>query len=509
MPTPETHDTGRQCRQWVYLLIIAVTLGAQLERMANLTSWQNPGQSSWQWPGKPGQYKPPHTPVLSANDRSRWCTVWSLVELGTFQIDYFEKVPTWRSIDRVKKDGHFYSSKPPLLSTCVAGVYWCLKHGFGMDLMRIDTVEQEMVVDWTKKPPVTRIYPFTIHQVMHGTVQLILVIINLVPFAISLWLLSRLVERYAKSDLTRILVVTAAAWGTFLSTFLITLNNHTVAANCILWSLCAALKVLGDGDLRRRWFLLAGFFAAFSVTCELPSGIYLVWLGLLLFRANWRRTLTWFTAGAVVPLAAHFYLNILVVGGLLPFYASFGKEYYNYEGSYWLKPKGMDANVQAPWLYLIHCTIGHHGIFSLTPLFLVTIRTWIMRVVNVIRSGIKSSLAWIWDWKIPLDAQQVVDWLSLGCTTVILAFYLTRTNSYNYGGRTSGLRWAFWLIPLLLCSMIPALDACLSRRWFRGLCVLLLVVSVFSATFPWLNPWTYPWLMQIMQQAGWTNYQLN
>jgi hypothetical protein len=508
MSQPQIQDSNRQFRQWVYLLIIVATVAAQLERMANLTSWQNPGQADWPWPGKPGRYKPPHTPLLSANDRSRWCTVWTLVEQGTYQIDAFEKVQGWNTIDKVKKDGHFYSSKPPLLSTCVAGVYWCLKHGLGMNLMQVETIEQEMVVDATKNPPVTRRFAFKIHQAIHGTIQLILILVNLVPFAISLWLISRLVERHAKSDLTRVLIVTVAAWGTFLSTFLITLNNHTVAANCVLWSLCAALKVLADDDQRRRWFILAGFFAAFSVTCELPSGIFLVWLGLLLLRANWRRTLIWFTIGAAVPLGVHFYLNQLIVGGFLPFYASFGKDYYNYPGSYWLEPKGMDSNVQPAWLYFVNCTIGHHGIFSLTPIFLLTIQTWISRMFQVVANRFKSTLTWIWDWKIRLEPQQIMDWLSLGCTIVILAFYLTRTDSYNYGGRTSGLRWAFWLIPLLLCSTIPTLDAFLNRRWFRGMCLVLLAISVFSAMFPWLNPWTYPWLMQIMQQAKWTNYPI-
>jgi hypothetical protein len=338
MSQSQSLDPNRQLRQWVYLLIIVVAVSAQLERMANLTSWQNPGSSDWPWPGAPGRYKPPHTPILSANDRSRWCTVWTLVEQGTFQIDYFEstqgtesdyfdttdqtaadqkrKIQGWNSIDKVMKGGHYYSSKPPLLSTCVAGVYWCLKHGFGMHLMRIDTIEQEMVVDYTKRPPVTRNYKFKIHQVVHGTVQVILVLVNVIPFAISLWLLSRLVEQHAKSDLTRVFVVTAAAWGTFLSTFLITLNNHTVAANFILWSMCAALKILSDGSMRRRWFILAGFFAAFAVTSELPSGIYLLWLGLLLLRADWRRTLIWFTSAALIPLAANFYLNYLSVGDL-------------------------------------------------------------------------------------------------------------------------------------------------------------------------------------------------
>ena len=63
-------------------------------------------------------------PLLSANDRSRWCTVWSLVERGSYQIDEIDDVPGWSTIDKVRQVGHYYSSKPPVLSTIVAGVYW-------------------------------------------------------------------------------------------------------------------------------------------------------------------------------------------------------------------------------------------------------------------------------------------------------------------------------------------------------------------------------------------------
>src|SRR6478736_1820935 len=59
---------------------------------------------------------------LEANDISRWCTVWSLLERGTYAIDDcpWQK----RTQDKVKKPEpfskaspapeHFYSSKPPL-----------------------------------------------------------------------------------------------------------------------------------------------------------------------------------------------------------------------------------------------------------------------------------------------------------------------------------------------------------------------------------------------------------
>ncbi len=42
-------------------------------------------------------------PFLSANDRSRWLTVRSLVEHGTYEIDAIVSQPTWDSIDKVRE----------------------------------------------------------------------------------------------------------------------------------------------------------------------------------------------------------------------------------------------------------------------------------------------------------------------------------------------------------------------------------------------------------------------
>ena len=41
-------------------------------------------------------------PLQSANDRSRWATVWSLVERGTWQIDEIDAWPRWSTIDKVR-----------------------------------------------------------------------------------------------------------------------------------------------------------------------------------------------------------------------------------------------------------------------------------------------------------------------------------------------------------------------------------------------------------------------
>src|SRR4029079_3545931 len=82
------------------------------------------------WPDN----RPPYTPVFSANDSSRWATVWSLAERGTYQIDEIIRRPGWDTIDKVRYQEHFYSSKPPLLSTIVAGLYWALNRATGLDL---------------------------------------------------------------------------------------------------------------------------------------------------------------------------------------------------------------------------------------------------------------------------------------------------------------------------------------------------------------------------------------
>ena len=74
-------------------------------------------------------------PLGSANDRSRWCTVWSLVERGTYQIDEIRKVPGWDTIDLVKHEGHFYSTKPPLFTTLLAGLYWGIHWATGLNLL--------------------------------------------------------------------------------------------------------------------------------------------------------------------------------------------------------------------------------------------------------------------------------------------------------------------------------------------------------------------------------------
>ena len=90
--------------------------------------------------------------------------------------------------------------------------------------------------------------------------------------------------------------------------------------------------------------------------------------------------------------------------------------------------------------------------------------------------------------------------VSLAC----LAFYLTRGPVYrNYGGATSGLRWMFWFTPMWLLMLLPAADGMDRFRWLKGIALLLLAASVFSAFYASSNPWTHPWLYNYWTYLQW------
>ena len=365
-------------------------------------------------------------------------------ERAHVKLDWFRVIGPYR----------FYSSKPPLLSTLVAGVYSAVRFVTGWELT--DTNETRLAA------------------------RTILVIVNLLPWLIGLGVLAAIGERYVESGFSRVLLIVTAAFGTFLSTFVVTLNNHTVAAVAVILALYPTLRILVERSGRPWHFALAGFFAAFATANELPAAALGVALfGLLLWRSP-VRTLLCFVPAALVPLAAHFGTTYLATGGWKPFYAYYGTERYRYlhEGreSYWLNPQGLDAATDGAVEYFLNCTVGHHGILSLTPIFLLTVGAW-FTILRWRRSPL---------WP--------VQWLGLGLTLIVLAFYLSRPENYNYGGNTAGLRWTFWLIPLWLLSMLPAVDEWSDRLRFGWLVGVLLAISCFSAFYAIGNPWQHPWL---------------
>jgi hypothetical protein len=157
-----------------------------------------------------------------------------------------------------------------------------------------------------------------------------------------------------------------------------------------------------------------------------------------------------------------------------------GKEYK----SYWHDPKDFDRGEESISMYVFHTLVGHHGVFSLTPV-------WIMSFFGMGYWAFKAK-----DRKLR-EIALVFGAVSLVC----LWYFIFRQppENRNYGGNTSGFRWVFWLAPLWLITLLPVADAFSRNKWLRILGDVFLMVSIFSATYPIWNPWCNPWIVDLIQ----------
>ena len=414
---------------------------------------------------------------FSVNDVSRWATVRALVDTGTYSIgrryESFGRPhedrgilsePGWKTIDLVMHPNtrRFYSSKPPLLPTVLAGEYWVLREALGW------TMENDRL----------------------AVSRTILLTINWAPFVLYLILFARMAERLGTTDWGRLFVFSAAAFGTFASGFLASLNNHTVAAAAALFAVYHCLRLHLDGD-RRRWrFLLAGLFSGWAACNELPAGSLAVGVTFWLSRLSWRDTLRYALPAMLLPAAAYGYVQYEVFGSVLPTYGY--TAWYEFAGSYWLNPVGIDRADDPKTLYAFHLVAGHAGILSLTPVLLLG---WIGMARGAPRRNWRAS-----EWT-PRGALHA---LTLGLTVVVLAFYVFRTN--DYGGVTAGPRWFIWLTPLWLLTSLLEADRWAVSRWRRSFGYVLLAISVGSAMFALANPWRHSWLFVALRDWGFISY---
>jgi hypothetical protein len=527
-------DPGRSFRRSVYWLLAIAALSSAAGRIMAVRATTG------------------ETPMLSANDRSRWCTIAALVNHGTYEIDALvalrdaqTKRRHWHSIDMVRHRGydgreHYYSSKPTLLPTLLAGQYWLIQKTLGLDIVK---------------------NPFYVMRLM-------LVLTNGFLLGLLFLSLASMLERYGKTDWGRIGVFAVATWGTFLTTVAVTLNNHLPAAVSVLlavWLACGIKRASSPG----YWsFLACGMVAGFAVANELPALAFLVLLAAWLYRLSARYMVSGFVPGVLLVSLAFFGTNYLAHGSWKPAYAhrhdgplltqinqeaarvvdrNEGAEleidyevlnralekdsvvidrsaivvatgianrwnlwdrrsqtrlalvqdggqvrvhewgnWYEYAGSYWNNPQGIDQGEPSRFAYLCNTLVGHHGVFSLTPV-------WLLAVWGSVCC-----------WRVPGHDLRPVAVSAFLLTVVCVGFYVARPlNDRNYGGVCCGFRWLFWLIPIWTLCLLPALDRVASSGWLRRVTWLALAVSVFSATYASMNPWSHPWIYQLWVFLGW------
>ena len=427
-----------------------------------------------------------------------------------FAIDKVMETGGWETIDMVKhglKDeqydpanphsGYLYSSKPTLLPAVMAVPYWILYHTTGLSLAN---------------------HPFL-------TARILLVIYNLLPLVLSWVLMARLIERYGKTDWGRIAAVATLCFATFLSTFAVTVNNHLPGFVSVIIALYCASRIL-DGDQRWYQFLGAGLFGAFAVACELPAALIALLLCVVLLVRAPVKTLTISVSAGLVVAFLFFGTNYIAHQTIKPAYAqkrdhlavaraehpddpdnvSVGSfdpdDWYIYRyfpagkardtklarTSYWANRTGVDKGEPSMLVYLLHTTIGHHGVFSLSPI-------WILSFIGAFSIGFRRQSA---------PAARAMALTVLAVTAVFFAFYISRPQGdRSYGGITSGLRWFFPLIPFWFLTILEPLDRMASSRAGRAVVLALLALSVMSVSYPVWNPWTHPWFYDLMVSMHW------
>ncbi len=413
-------------------------------------------------------------PFLSANDRSRWCTVRALVEPAMrvdgapYSIDKVIQEPGWDTIDMIKRGEHLYSSKPPLLPTLIAAEYWIIFHTTGMTLGS---------------------HPYEVGRFM-------LITINGLCLLLFFIYVARLIERLGTTDWGRIFVAATCVFGTFLTTFAVVLTNHLVAAACAVVLLDILVRIWLDGD-RRAWsFVVAGFASAMLTANELPAAAFSVAASVVLLFVAPRKTFLAYLPAALLVVAGFFGTNWIAVQSLNPAYAHRGSDdnWYDYSykrgdrtiDSYWRNPQGIDRGEPSVGRYALHVLVGSHGIFSLTPIW------WFA----LIGGG-------MWLFRESDRRLRMLSAMVLLISIVCVTFYILRpTIDRNYGGMASAFRWVFWLAPLWLTLMLPAADAMSKRRWMRWLAAILLAASALSASYPTWNPWTAPWIVNASNHFG-------
>ncbi|MEO2042701.1 MAG: glycosyltransferase family 2 protein [Pirellulales bacterium] len=433
-------------------------------------------------------------PFLSANDRSRWLTIRSLAERGTFAIEDLAAEPGWDTIDAVvhpDKNGklHLYSSKPPLLSVLLAGPYWLLVQATG----------------WTLGD-----HPFLLGRFM-------LVLYGLVPLGVTILASCSCIELIGTTDRGKIWSAATIAFGTLLTTFAVALTNHSFAAACTAISLYCVLVVTKTQG--RSWFLFAaaGLTAGLAAAFDLPALAWTMTVIGILAAFDWRQTACATLPAVLIVLVAALGTNVLAHGSAWPPYAfrtaptpseisikrneiqtpvnQWNPEnWYDYRfkmpngrvvESYWRSPGGIDRGETSITRYAFHAIIGHHGIFSLTPVWLLVLPGLIFMLRR------------------PGHGWQILSVAIIAVSVTVILFYLTRQPwDRNYGGSTSGFRWVFWLAPIWISSLTPAADRMAASRTGYSVLLLLLGLSVLSVAAPTWNPWTHPWLYQLFNYPG-------
>lgn len=398
------------------------------------------------------------TKTVPGASQSRLGTIESIVERGTFQLDLSTFVNT---VDKVQRDGHFYSHQPPLLSTLEAPVYWLL-HGSGARFHN----RGRFVMTWA----------FTL-------------LTNGVALALTVLLFAHILSMVGVARPARDVLAIMLPLGTWLLPYALVTNNHGISGLLLTLLIWLLLSVEQHGATRARAFgvgVVLGLLAAIEIlpiVSFVPAAMIYLWLR----RDVDARARVLLAAGVTMPLLAHAILNIPITGDVVP--AAFHSELFQFEGSGFDEASltGSLKHVSAAAIagYSWQSLFAGKGFFVFAPLCLL---------------GLIAGLTeWRW-WRSRAGHAYVV--LLVGIIGSLSASLLM-TN--NFGGGSVGFRHAVYLSPVFAVLVLPWVGRGASVPQ-RRLVMITAVVSmglmlIFGARAPW-----FPLTLSDAPVGSWDQY---
>ena len=380
-------------------------------------------------------------PRHSGNVWSRYMTIESLAERGTFAIGRSPLLRPSGSPDLAKYGGRLYSDKPPVLSVAGALIYAPLYYWGGLKFAGPRG-------DFRQFPVVN------------------LVLVSSLVGLASAWALAslrRLLQATTFPAWVADLLTLAVGFGTPLLTYGVTFNNHSVAAGLI--AAAFALVTLEDSARpRRAW---AGLFAGLAATIDLPAGgaTFVVLGGWLAAR---RRGVPWaYLGGAIGPALIHAAAQWSISASILP--VELDRKAMEYPGSYWTTAAGRFRETVPRWRFGLELLVGSQGWLTITPIFALTP----IGLALAARRG-------------PLRGAAVA---ASAIVAAILVFYVFIVHRTDYAGESFGVRHLVAIAPICSFFALVALDRLKNRR-LNLACAVLFAVGAVYAYYGMLNPWS-------------------
>jgi hypothetical protein len=378
--------------------------------------------------------------VSNINPGSRFITIESIVERKTLAINEKQNY----TCDKIQRDGNYYSSKPPILTTTGSGIYYVLHNFFNLSL------------------PGSGIEKYLNEENL--AVYIITLILVGIPYLLLLLFFYKSLGFFKLTKENKILLFLGLSLGTLYLPYLTTLNNHVPAGSFLFISFYYLLKTKFSENKKgnKKYITLSGFFASLAAVIDLPTGSIFLFLFFIYFLINEDKKyiIYYLLAGAPIVLI-HFFLQIQITGDLLP--AQLHQEL-------WAK-SSIKTERDGFLLYIFNIFLGARGYFLYTPLLIISFCS-IFKIIKNRQSKFR---------------QEAI--MTVIAFTVITLFYILRAR--DYAGFAYGFRWFIAITPIVyFFTVFVFIEESLKK--LRKYLLAALASSVVIAFIGMYNPWSIP-----------------